>query len=245
MTEGRVADGCPTPPDPPEPGQQPSLIDLDEYSSLCSTGHTPNILTGAFLRFMQEHFVDSKKIENPKLKDNVFVPEPDDTTEGTYETGILIDPIYKWNPRRFSTRPAIYIKRNEIQMQRLGINDGMTVGVGKDEDGNLKTYEGDKHEVGVLGSHTFFSIGRSGAEAEILASEVFRELQHFAPVLRRDLKLHRLVTAGYTDVQQLDEYDQHFVVAVTMGWAYIEAWRLIPQAPWLKTLSVEVQATTS
>jgi hypothetical protein len=189
---------------------------------------------------MQEHFSDANKIENRALRDNVFVPEPVDTTEGTYATGILIDPIYKWNPRRFSKRPAIYIKRNELEIQRLGINDGMTVGLGRDENGNLKTYEGDKHEVGVLGSHTLFSIGRSGAEAEVLASEVFREVQHFAPVLRGDLKLHRLVIAGYTDVQQVEEYDQHFVVAVTVGWAYIEAWRLIPQAPWLKSLAINV-----
>jgi hypothetical protein len=114
----------------------------------------------------------------------------------------------------------------------------MTVGVGRNEDGSLKTYEGDKNEVGVLGSHTFFCIGRSGAEAEVLASEVFREVQHFAPILRGDLKLHRLVIAGYAEVQQVEEYDQHFVVAITAGWAYIEAWRLIPQAPWLKTLSL-------
>lgn len=240
MSEGRVADGCPTPPDPPDPDQRPTLIDLDEYSSLCSTGHTPLIITGAYLRFMQEHFSDPNKVENPELRDNIFVAEPDDTTEGTYPTGILIDPIYKWNPRRFSKRLAIYIARNEINIQRLGINDGMTVGLGKDADGNLKTYEGDKHEVGVLGSHTFFCIGRTGAEAEILASEVFREVQHFAPVLRRDLKLHRLVIAGYTGLNQLEEYDQHFVVAISIGWAYIEAWRLVPLAPWLKTFSVGV-----
>jgi hypothetical protein len=193
---------------------------------------------------MQEHFRDPDKIENPMLRDNIFVPEPEDTTEGTYPTGILIDPIYKWNPRRFDKRIAIYIKRNDMQIQRLGINDGMTVGVGKDANGNLKTYEGDKHEVGVLGSHTLFCIGRSGAEAEVLASEVFREVQHFAPVLRQDLKLHRLVIAGYTAINQLDEYDQHFVVAISVGWAYIEAWRLIPLAPWLKSLSLQVTPTS-
>jgi hypothetical protein len=189
---------------------------------------------------MQEHFSDPNKIENPQLRDNIFVSEPDDTTEGTYPTGILIEPIYKWDPRRFSTRIAIYINRNDMQIQRLGINDGMTVGLGTDADGNLNTYEGDKHEVGVLGSHTLFCIGRSGAETEIVASEVFREVQHFAPILRQDLKLHRLVIAGYTGINQLEEYDQHFVVAITIGWAYIEAWRLIPLAPWLKTLSINV-----
>ena len=178
------------------------------------------------------------------LRDNVFVAEPEDTTEGTLPTGILIEPIYKWDPRRYDKRIAIYIKRNEMQIQRLGINDGMTVGLGRDADDNLKTYEGDKHEVGVLGSHTFFCIGRSGAEAEVLSSEVFREIQHFAPVLRRDLKLHRLVIAGYSDIQQLDEYDQHFVVAISAGWAYIEAWRLVPLAPWLKSLSVNVTPTS-
>jgi len=243
MGEGRVAEGCVEPSSESGTVQIPTLVDLDEWSSLCSTGHTPNIVTGAILRFLQEHFADPDKIENTALRDNIFVPQPEDTTEGLVANGILIDPIYKWNPQNFSLRPAIYIKRNGMQTQRWGINDGLTVGLGKDKQGQLKTYEGEYHTVGVMGSHTLFCIGREGAETEVLTSEVFREIQHFAPLLRRDLKLKRLNVTEVTEVSKLEEYDQHFVVAVVMGWYYFEKWMLKPIAPWLKSLAIDLRAS--
>ena len=242
MGEGRVTDGCVEPSSESGPTRAPTLVDLDEWSSLCSTGHTPNIVTGAFLRFLQEHFADPLKIENAALRDNIFTLQPGDTTEGLVATGILIDPIYKWNPQNFSQRPAIYIKRGGVQTQRLGIADGLTVGLGRNEAGELKTYEGEYHVVGVAGSHSIFCIGRSGAEAEVLASEVFREVCQFGPVLRRDLKLKRLTVTEVTEVNQLAEYDQHFAVAVVLGWYYFERWLLKPIAPWLKSIAIDMRA---
>lgn len=237
MGEGRITEGCDQS-SSVGPTNDPTLVDLDEFSSLCSTGHTPNIITGAFLRFFAEHFADPNKIENAALRDNIYRFDSDDTTEGVAEKGILIDPLYKWNPRDFSRRPAIYIKRNGMQPQRLGINDGLTVGLDRDKDGQIETYKGEYHVVGVMGSHSLFCIGRAGAEAEILASEVFRELQHFSPVLRRDLKLKKLTVVEISEVNKLDEYDQHFVVALTIAWYYFEKWRLRPVAPWLKGISI-------
>lgn len=234
MAEGRVAEGCPASPTPGEVDRGPTLVDLEEWSSLCSTGHTPNIITGAILRFLQEHFSRTENIENDVLKQKIFHPQPEDTTEGLVPTGILIDPIYKWNPQNFSKRLAIYVKRNGMRIERYGINDGVTAGLGRDKDGELKNYDGDHHVVGGLGSHSIFCIGRSGAEAEVLGSEVFREVQHFAPVLRRDLKIKKLAVTEVTEIQQLEEYDQHFVVAVILAWGYFETWRLVPEAPWLK-----------
>ncbi len=239
MGEGRITEGCEGE-SSSGPTRDPTLVDLTEFSSLCSTGHTPNIVTGAFLRFFMEHFADPDKIENAALRDNIYAVDPDDTTEGVAEKGVLIDPIYKWNPRDFSLRPAIYIKRNGMTPQRLGINDAMTVGLDRDAQGNIESYKGEYHVVGMQGSHSFFCIGRAGAEAEILASEVFREVQHFAPILRKDLKLARLTVAEYTEVSRLDEYDQHFVVAITVAWYYFEKWRLKPVAPWLKGISIGV-----
>lgn len=237
MADGRITEGCSESPSP-EPTRNPTLVDLAEYSSLCSTGHTPNIVTGAYLRFLMEHFADPDKIENEALRDNIYRVDPEDTTEGVAEKGILIDPIYKWNPRDFGRRPAIYIKRNGMQIQRLGINDGLTVGLDRDKEGKIETYKGDYHVVGVLGSHSFFCIGRAGAETEVLASEVFREIQHFAPILRKDLKLKKLNVVDVSEVNKLDEYDQHFVIAMTVGWYYFEKWRLKPVAPWLKGISI-------
>jgi hypothetical protein len=201
----------------------------------------PNVLTGAFGNILRDHFADVNRIEADSLKDNVWVRQLTDTTEGAIGTGILIEPIFRWDPQSLGKRPAIYVKRNGQQIERYGINDGMQVGLGRDADGNLKINEGERHTVGVLGSHTLFCIGRTGAETEILAGEVFREIQHFAPVLRQDLKLHKLAVTEVTEIQQLEEYDQHFIAAVVVGWAYMEVWRLVPQAPWLKGFAVGVK----
>lgn len=232
---------CPTSPETTEPVVSPTLVDFDEFSSLCSTGHVPNVLTGAFGRILRDHFADPDRIEAESLKDNIWHPEPLDTTAGTAATGILIEPIFKWDPRRLGHRPAIYVKRNEQTTQQLGINDGLQVGLGRDDDGNLKINEGEHHWVAITGSHTFFCIGRTGAETEILQGEVFRELQHFVPVIRRDLKLKKLAVTSVSEPQLLQEYDQHFVVAVVAAWGYFEKWRLVPQAPWLKGFTLGVK----
>lgn len=237
MGEGRVQEEC-IGASSAVSTRTPTLVDLDEYSSLCSTGHTPNIITGAFLRFLMEHFATPNKIENVPLRNNIYRVDPDDTTEGVAPKGVLIDPVYKWNPRDFGQRPAIYIKRNGMQPQRLGINDGLTVGLDRDKDGNMESYKGEYHVVGMAGSHALFCIGRSGAETEVLASEVFREVQHFAPILRKDLKLKKLAIADVSEVNKLDEYAQHFVVALTVAWYYMEKWLLKPIAPWLKSIAI-------
>lgn len=238
MGDGRVADGCPTPSEPPEPEATPTLVDFDEFSSLCHTGFAPNVLTGAFGRILRDHFSDPNLIEAATLKDNVWHAQPQDTTEGSVGTGILIEPIFRWDPQQLGKRPAVYVKRNGFQIQRYGINDGLQVGLGKNAAGDLKANEGEQHFVGVLGSHTLFCIGRTGAETEILAGEVFREIQHFAPVIRRDLKLKKLAVTEVTEPQLLEEYDQHLAVAVVLGWGYFEKWRLVPKAPWLKGLNI-------
>lgn len=216
---------------------------MDEYSSLCSTGHTPNILTGALLRFIQEHFSSPDKIEYSELRDNVWRNNPSDTTEGIPPKGILITPIYKWDPVDFQHRITIYVARNQITTQRLGINDGYTVGLGRDPDTDeMKTDEGQYKVVGVQGSHSLYCIGRAGAEVEILGNEVWREILHFAPVLRRDLNLKRLTVSEASPISKLEEYDQHFVVTVAVSWYYFEKWRLRQIAPWLKGISIGAQA---
>lgn len=238
--EARIASACPIEPPDPVVLKGPTLVDLSEFSSLCSTGHTPQILTGALLRILQNHFSSAAYIEDAALRDNIIRVQPDDTTEGLLPTGILIEPIYRWDPAQLNKRIAIYIKRNPIKTQRYGINDGLTTGLGKDSEGQLETLRGDYHTLAVLGSHTLFCIGRKGAETEVLAYEVFRELVQFGPAIRKDLKLHRFNVTEVTDVSRIEEYDQHFVAGVVVGWAYFETWRIIPDAPFLKTLVIDL-----
>jgi len=238
--EARIAAPCPIEPPDPVVLKGPTLVDLSEFSSLCSTGHTPQILTGALLRILQNHFSSAAYIEDAALRDNIIRVQPDDTTEGLLPIGILIEPIYKWDPAQLNKRIAIYIKRNPIRTQRYGINDGLTTGLGEDSEGQLETLRGDYHTIAVLGSHTLFCIGRTGAETEVLAYEVFRELVQFGPAIRKDLKLHRFSVTEVTDVSRIEEYDQHFVAGVVVGWAYFETWRIIPDAPWLKTLVIDL-----
>lgn len=244
MAEARISD-CTEPTPAPSPLAGPTLVDLQEFSSLCSTGHTPNILTGAILRILQNHFSTANYIEDAALKDNVMKLQPEDTTEGLIETGILIAPVYKWDPAQLGKRIALYIKRNPLRSQRYGINHGITSGLGKEADGSLTTLRGDYHTFAVLGSHTVYCIGRTGAETEVLGYEVFRELGQFGPAIRKDLKLHRWDVTEMTDINRIEEYDQHFVAAVVVGWAYFETWRIVPDAPWLKTLVIDIQASGS
>lgn len=239
---GRIETDCPQD-ETLDPVTGPTLVDLEEWSSICSTGHTPLILTGAFINILKEHFANPDNIGSAALRDNVFKEDPEDTTVGVADKGILIDTVYRFNPRDFGTRPAIFVKRNELQIQRYGINDGIQVGLGKDKEGNFLVDQGSYHVVGILGSHTLFCIGRTGAETEVLAYETFREMQHFSPVLRKSLNLKKLSVTQLTSLSKLEEYDQHYVVGVVVAWAYFEKWRIKQVSPWLKSIAISLNPT--
>jgi hypothetical protein len=90
-----------------------------------------------------------------------------------------------------------------------------------------------------VGSHTLFCLGaRSGAQAEALATEVRKEMAEFGPAILRTFCLHRFGVVEVGPISELEESTENFVVPVTVGWAFVERWQLLQQAPRLKRISL-------
>ena len=232
-----------SPPQPPCPDGRLTQIEMDTASALCSTFKSPLVMTGVVLKLLQEHFSRPENLiyngssELGKTQLEGYIWDPDNT-----KTRIQIQTVWRYNTQDIQRRPALYIKRNQWTTQRLGIDDGLTVGVEIGPDGNPIHLGDEYHKRMILGSHTIFAVGSvsEGAEAELLGTEVFDYLMSFAPVLRRDLKLHRIEVMSVEPVSILEEAHEHFVVPVVLSYAFSWSWRLVGVAPWLKSLAIEL-----
>ncbi len=193
-------------------------------SAICEMLPRPQIMTGLFVELLQRHFADSRKIEQNKLRELIWQDNP--------ATNILIESVWRWDPATTNKRPAVIVKRNGYRFQRVGIGDNRQQLQPADEAGHPSYW------APWLGSHTLFCIGGSGAQAEILGSEVQREMTQFAPVIRESLGLIRLEVSDVGPVSLLEEAQDNFAVPVNVAYAYAEAWMIRQEAPRLKTLSL-------
>jgi hypothetical protein len=231
----------------PLPAPTPTKVNFVPVSSLCTTGHVANVITGVWVRVLREHFSNSANLEfnginalgREELEQYIWAGDGQGNADAT-KTRIQIDSVLRYNAQDVQRRPALYVKRNTFQTQRLGIRDGFTLGPRRTPEGGIERVQGEYKARILLGSHTVFCVGGSGAEAELLGMEVFSHLVGFSQILREDLKLHRLEVTEVGEAAVLDEAVERFVVPVTVAYAAIPAWRVDVVAPWLKTLEINV-----
>lgn len=194
-------------------------------SSLCATLPTPIILTGLFRDVLCRHFIQADNIQDPQLQGLVWTNND--------QTGILIESIHRWLPATTGKRPAIIIKRNAYRNSRATIGDRYQ-GTPGDQEGNYR------YTTHWAGSHTLFCLGRSGAQAELLSTEVQRELTQFAPELLSLPYLHRLQVVEVGEISEVEEAHEHFAVPVTVLYQYEQNWKIRLQAPRLMQVSTEL-----
>jgi len=182
-------------------------------------------MTGVFRDILSRHFVDPNNIEEPDLRKLIW-------REGT-DTSILIESVHRWRPELTELRPGVIVKRNAVKNDRRGIGD-LRQGPHVDEEGN-------QHYTTLwTGSHTLFCLGGTGAQVELLSTEVQRELTEFAPVILEVLTLKRFQVLEVGSVSILEEAQENFAVPITVGYGYEERWVLRPQVPRLKQISLQM-----
>jgi len=228
-----------------------TFVGLTPESSICSTRHPANVITGVLIRLLQEHFANPENMEYNGLNEFAdlecmraktqlqgYIWDSDNT-----KTSIQIQPVWLYNTQDIERRPGLYVKRNGQRPQRIAIDDGgMAANSRRDAQGNVVEVRGQYYSQMVIGSHTVFAVGQSGAEAELLGQEVFNHLMMFGPLIRRDMSLHRFQIQEAGEIGLLAEFGEHFVVPIVAGYAFAWSWRLKQVAPWLKSLSVDVRA---
>lgn len=193
-------------------------------SAICQMLPRPQTMTGMFVEHFQRHFAETNFREDGTLRELLW--------RDTETTNILIESVWRWDPRNTNLRPAIIVKRNRYTFQRIGIGDNRHQLQPTDGQGN-------PHYFALwIGSHTLFAMGGSGAQAELLGAEVQREMTQFGPALRKSLGLMRLEVVDVGPVHLLEEAQDNFVVPITVSYCYPEAWMLRPQAPTAKVISL-------
>lgn len=194
-------------------------------SHLCSLYPRRYIITGMFREQLVRHFSSENTIEIPELKHLVW--------KKGQETDILIEVWTRWVPEMTEFRPGIVIRPNAYTNDRKGIGERLqgppTDRLGRD---HFSTFWG--------GSHTLFCIGGSGMQADLLAEEVKREIQFFAPKLQRNARLKRLRIIEVGGIGELEEAQENFVVPVTVGYYWEDSWVLRQESPILRSISLKM-----
>ena len=191
--------------------------------SVCHTGLSPLVLTGMFRSLLTAHFATPSQIEENDLRQFVWSPDSDGS--------ILIESLWRWLPDRSNQRPAILINRNSYRTLKLGIGYG---GLGTDEHG------AEHFADAVVGSHTMFCLQRkSGAAAEILATETYRELKHFGRHVLQRMGLLSYRVSDVGPISEIEEAEETYVVPVTVGWAYMDVWQTMEEGLTLRNVDLE------
>lgn len=197
-------------------------------SNLCSLGMRPYLMTGILVDLMRRHFVNVGSsilpyVENPDVRQLLW--------QGQDTTDILIEALMKWEPQTTGKRPAIIVARNDYQNQKVGIGNRLL--------GNSQDAQGYEHyETFWVGSHTLFCLAENGAQADLLATEVQRELTQYARPIANTLQLFRFAPYSLGKPILLEESQQHIAVPVTVGVAYAEKWTLRTDALPLRAVSL-------
>jgi hypothetical protein len=217
-----MADFCPPQPAVVPPQDRRQLIGGCVKSSLAHLRWRPQLLTGLFRDLLTKHFSTPDNIEDPNLRSAIW-------QEGQ-ANGILIESVYRWRGDVVEKRPALLVKRNAMNNMRIAINDLHST-----------DSQGFQHFSTLwVGSHTVFCIGGTGAAAEILGTEVQRELTEFGPAIRSDLVLSKYQVMEVGEIAIVEEATQSFMVPVTIGWAYEESWQLRPDALKLTGFNLQI-----
>lgn len=193
------------------------------FSAICAYLPRRLIVTGVVRDMLTQHFADAGRIEEADLRRYVW--------KETEDTGILIETHTRWRPELTEARPGVIIKPNAFKNERRGIgNRGQLPASDMEGNAHYQTFW--------IGSHTIFCIGGTGAQAEILGSEVQRELTEFGPELSRIIDLKRFEVLEIGAPARLEEAQENWVVPVTLGSAFEERWVIRPQAPRLNHINL-------
>lgn len=212
------------------PDISPSLITVST-EKICSLGPRPLLITGFLRQILIQHFSDPDGIDNPCLKSKVWTGSLDGNSAP--DTKLVIETSGRWDPKLVNKRPGLFLQRNALQTQRLGINNKLMGG---------PDLGPEYFEQLCVGSHTINAVSAEEAEAEELAHEVRGQLWGFANPLRQMLDLHRFMVMGAGPPVPVREAKDLTMVQVSVMYAFTERVKVHQYEPILKRIQIEAIA---
>lgn len=190
----------------------------------------PSQMTGYMVKLLQEHFSIDTNIYDEQLRRLIWQPDSDDEAA---QTRIHIEPSYSYDVTHIQQRPALYVARGPVQIQRVGIRDKFLAHLNP----NTHNYEGMdmvkllqcRHQVICCG-------GKSRMAVEKLSEEVFYFLTEYGPPITSDIGIGNFRTTGITEIQKMDEDHETYMCGVQCAWTTAHGWTLKPLAPILKSI---------
>lgn len=195
---------------------------FDTGNNLCALGIAPHIVTGYLRDWLTNRFADPNNIETEQLRGLLW--------KAIQPTGILIESITKWKPEITEKRPAIIIKRGSWSSERLVLNDNA---------GTNDIYLGSERYGRIMkGSHTLFCISNSGVQSEILAGEVYKDLNTYGLVIANVLNLIKFEAVQLGPLFQLEEAKENYAAPIVVQYTGQEVWTIAQQGPILKRVNL-------
>ena len=224
--------------DYPEPTwpATPQNVDVDPTQSSACYTRDPYTLTGYLIQFLRMHFSTADNIRRDLLKGYIW----DDSVE---TSKLLIDHSYKVDVRNTMQRPALLVKREEVQPVPVGLGDGQHLSHLESCGVAAGTHKGVDFTNIVRGGHSVTCIGQTGAEAENLGLEVFFHLLEYRYVLKKELNVGKFIVMGLSPLVKMEENNENWSVSVTTAWAYSHDWTIYQDAPILKRVSTVISNT--
>lgn len=202
-------------------------------SSLCSLAASPLTVTGGLRQFFCQLFADPNNIENLITREFLIREGPyrDDDNPSAF----LIEDMARFRPEVMGQKPAILVRENDWEWQKIGI--------GNRAGGDVRT--GQEFFEGLwVGSHTIFVISGNPSQARQVAMECTRALLHFAIQLLDVLQLAQLcVPLKLGAVSTVKELPGQYACVLDIAYRAGEKWVTEVEAPRLDRIIM--QATTN
>jgi hypothetical protein len=195
-------------------------------NSMCMI-RTPYMLTGFFVQWLRQHFMNPDNIDTEQLKGYTW-------SDDLKESHITIEPSFIHDDTAVAGRtPAIYVKRNNVQRQHIGMKGGLKTQA-MDSEG---LYEGRDLTALLGGGHTMFCRGSTEAEAESIGNEVYLNMLLYETAVQKIAKLNLFRVATLGETQKKDGTTEDvWICPVVVTWIYAQDWKLDRNAPILRKI---------
>jgi hypothetical protein len=196
--------------------------DLTKFMKWCQSLPKLGAIQGIIMTMLTNHFADPKNIENPTLREYVWTPE---TT-----SPIIISVEEDWEAEYINRKPAIFLKRQAVVIDKIAIGD-------MKQSGRIDGVT--EYDVLVKGSHVLKCHQRLGQPTDDLAWEAFSVILRAAPFIRKWLGLSEL-RANYigSKEQQEKSGDIAYFVPVTVPWAFQYPFKTRAAAPTIRYIDL-------
>ena len=220
----------------PEPVWGVAQPEVEPCSSF-ESGATPIMITGFIVRLLQYHFYDPGNIMHEMLKSYRWQP---DCAKGIVQPdNSILRPIhvgtsYEFTPGNVQQRPGLFVKREPMQTERIAVTEG--------DSGTITPtfpFRGKPLQKRLQGRYSIICISSKGEEADLLGEEVFYRMLHFQSLIRKEMRLGAFSVEGLGEVQTVDADggSRGFYTVVSLFWAMVYRWAMVPEAPILKRLN--------